>query len=437
MYLTKNRNSNYYTRISLPARLKALGYPSEIRFSLHTKNRSEAIDRSVMVLHIVRPWIKTQSSSPYSPESIQALRSRVKHLQNRSFNSTSTASRDTLKGVVPHKPKQLPEKANTTYLNDFLEFKEKSEIRYSSISLLKTRISHFIKLLDKPLKQLTYNDSLRYEDTLLNMKNSYKTKKEYLSATKQFCEWLRRKQVIATNPLASLMIKIPASAKAKPSSQRNRWSNTQLDTLFKHQNFTRVPDLDTDTQVMKENFWLPFLLLYTGARSGEICQLKTNDVYQKEGIWCIDINDKGDDRHLKSHYASRIVPLHSCLIELGFIDYVNNRVEHQQVNLFGFKPIGIDKDWSKSFALRFSKVLNQCGFIEKTRPTLHSLRHTFIDELQQASVEEYITSELVGHSKQTLTYGRYGKSIQLSVLSENIEKLRVCRWLRTLPSKSE
>ncbi|MFA0657490.1 DUF6538 domain-containing protein, partial [Vibrio sp. 10N.222.49.C12] len=51
MYLTKNRNSNYYTRISLPARLKALGYPSEIRFSLHTKNRSEAIDRSVMVLY--------------------------------------------------------------------------------------------------------------------------------------------------------------------------------------------------------------------------------------------------------------------------------------------------------------------------------------------------------------------------------------------------
>ncbi|MBE4145171.1 hypothetical protein HJ099_10875 [Vibrio parahaemolyticus] len=61
--------------------------------------------------------------------------------------------------------------------------------------------------------------------------------------------------------------------------------------------------------------------------------------------------------------------------------------------------------------------------MKKTRPTLHSFRHTFIDELQQVGVEEHVTSELVGHSKRNLTYGRYGKQLHISILSENIEKL--------------
>lgn len=79
-------------------------------------------------------------------------------------------------------------------------------------------------------------------------------------------------------------------------------------------------------------------------------------------------------------------------------------------------------DWSKAFALRFSKVLKQCGFTEKNCPTLHSFRHRFIDELQQAGIEEHVTSELVGHSKRSLTYGRYGKRLNLSVLIQSVEK---------------
>ncbi|KLI85644.1 hypothetical protein AAY62_08845 [Vibrio parahaemolyticus] len=427
MYIIKNRHSNYYTRIYLPKPLQLLGYPAEIRFSLLSKNRSEAIDRSVMVLHIVRPWISAQSESTLPEESIEALRNKIKELQGKRFNCAFNPLLASTKPITSNKATKAPAKTNTAYLGEFIAFKERSGIRNSSISLLKTRITHFILLLNKPLAALALADALRYEDTLLDMDNSYKTKKEYLSAAKQFCEWLRRKQVIVTNPLATSTIKIPSNSRSKPSSQRNRWSQKQLNVLFKHPNFAKIPDTETASQSMKENFWIPLLLLYTGARSGEICQLKTSDVYQNNGIWCIDINDKGQDRHLKSPYSQRIIPMHSRLIELGFVDYVKERRNLRQFNLFSFKPVGIDKDWSKGFAMRFSKVLGQCGFIEKARPTLHSFRHTFIDELQQVGVEEHVTSELVGHSKQNLTYGRYGKRLHISVLSESIEKLIIPR----------
>ena len=52
---------------------------------------------------------------------------------------------------------------------------------------------------------------------------------------------------------------------------------------------------------------------------------------------------------------------------------------------------------------------------------MYGLRHTFIDELQQADVAEHIVAELVGHSKQGITFGRYGKRVNLSLLREKIE----------------
>ncbi|WP_180772249.1 site-specific integrase [Vibrio parahaemolyticus] len=423
MYLTKNRNSNYYTRMSLPSRLKTLGYPSEIRFSLHTKDRSEAVDRSIMVLAIARPWISAQTASDAPEQSTQALKSSIRNLQQSHFIARSTPIKLNKQAKASPRTKSSPPRPNIAYLEDFLAWKEKEGIRYSSISLLRTRIRHFISLLKTPLKRLSTTDAVMFEDTLLSMDNSYKTKKEYLSAAKQFCEWLRRKQVIKINPLKPITIKVPSNARLKPSSQRTRWTKKQLDVLFKHVNFAKTPNFVTATQAQKEDFWIPLLALYTGARSGEICQLKASDIHQKEGIWCIDINDKGTNRHLKSVYANRLIPIHSRLIKLGFLDYVSERDNRRQVNLFSFTPIGIDNDWSKTFASRFSKVLKQCGFTQGKRPTLHSFRHTFIDELQQVGVEEHVTCELVGHSKSSLTYGRYGKRLNISLLSQSIEKI--------------
>ncbi|MGE6101911.1 hypothetical protein ACLH0B_22150, partial [Aeromonas salmonicida] len=57
------------------------------------------------------------------------------------------------------------------------------------------------------------------------------------------------------------------------------------------------------------------------------------------------------------------------------------------------------------------------------RPTIYGMRHTFIDELQQADVAEHIVAELAGHSKNGLTFGRYGKRVNIRLLNEKIQSL--------------
>ncbi|HEH9429036.1 TPA: hypothetical protein SIA32_004370, partial [Aeromonas sobria] len=84
-------------------------------------------------------------------------------------------------------------------------------------------------------------------------------------------------------------------------------------------------------------------------------------------------------------------------------------------------PSGQDADWSHNLVCRFQRHLTNAGIVGKGRPTIYGMRHTFVDELQQADVAEHIVAELVGHSKEGLTFGRYGKRVSIALLKAKIE----------------
>jgi integrase len=77
-------------------------------------------------------------------------------------------------------------------------------------------------------------------------------------------------------------------------------------------------------------FWLPHVLLFTGARINEICQVNPQtDIRQDlSSIWFIriteeegDEDDEGVTKSVKTG-TTREVPIHHALTELGFIKYV-------------------------------------------------------------------------------------------------------------------
>ena len=66
--------------------------------------------------------------------------------------------------------------------------------------------------------------------------------------------------------------------------------------------------------------WVPVLCAYTGARVSEVCQLRTQDVVQDEGIWCVKFAPEAGA--LKNASSERSVPLHPWIIERGFLEFV-------------------------------------------------------------------------------------------------------------------
>ncbi len=57
------------------------------------------------------------------------------------------------------------------------------------------------------------------------------------------------------------------------------------------------------------------------------------------------------------------------------------------------------------------------------RPTAYGFRHTFIDELKQKGVEESLVAQIVGHTHQSMTFGRYGKKYPMQKLATVIRSV--------------
>ncbi|MFV2950278.1 integrase, partial [Pseudomonas japonica] len=97
-------------------------------------------------------------------------------------------------------------------------------------------------------------------------------------------------------------------------------------------------ELKKRREVYPYQFWLPLLGLYTGGRLNELCQLDTEDVIEKEGVWAISMMDDELDRPLpkvlKNQSSRRVVPIHSELIRMGFLNFVTQAVKEGREKLF-------------------------------------------------------------------------------------------------------
>jgi integrase len=67
--------------------------------------------------------------------------------------------------------------------------------------------------------------------------------------------------------------------------------------------------------------WVPLVALFSGMRSGEICQLNKGDVIRKSGVWAFRVSAEGEGQYIKTEAAARLVPVHFELIACGFLEY--------------------------------------------------------------------------------------------------------------------
>lgn len=198
---------------------------------------------------------------------------------------------------------------------------------------------------------------------------------------------------------------------------------------FADQDLTRVfgrKEFSAQRKKQPGRYWIPLVLLYTGARREEIAQLSLTDIQQEKGVWFFDIApDEEGGKRLKNKASKRRVPVHSHLIALGLLDYVAAMKAREERQLFpllkkkekGRATVGdaVGKWFSRQ--LKAAKVTGH--------KTLHSFRHTAITHLTDAGVPQDMREILVGHASDTVhgkTY-THRESLSLPPLRSHIEKL--------------
>ncbi|MBY8308431.1 site-specific integrase [Vibrio fluvialis] len=189
------------------------------------------------------------------------------------------------------------------------------------------------------------------------------------------------------------------------TAEDKQYSHTELKTIFQSPLFTRnwqPPKADFGEAL----YWLPLLMLYTGARREELCQLRSKDVLQDKdtGIWYLWIQS-GEDQTVKTSNSIRKVPLHDDLIELGFIRYHQTlstssrlfpKLQPHPVNGYGH---AIGKAWAKYLKLEVK--------LESQASPSHGFRHTFKTLCREAGIETAVSDWITGHAATNVgaTYG--------------------------------
>ncbi|GAA0587110.1 hypothetical protein GCM10008942_40170 [Rhizomicrobium electricum] len=200
--------------------------------------------------------------------------------------------------------------------------------------------------------------------------------------------------------------------------KRRGFTPDELSTLFS--------ELSKLRDVRPTRFWVPAIAAYTGARAGEICQLRVEDVVEEQGVWCLNLTmfdargRRAIDKRLKTRSSERFVPLHPELLSSGLLTFLDTR--KNDVRLFPDLKQGPKGNYSHELSKWFAAFLDR---LKMKDPCLvfHSFRHGFRDACRDALIAQETAEALGGWTGENQAT-RYGDRGRVPVLAEAIARIK-------------
>jgi integrase len=186
-------------------------------------------------------------------------------------------------------------------------------------------------------------------------------------------------------------------------------------------------------------YFIPLIALYSGARQNEIAQLHLDDIYQADGgIWVMSINANTDEtatidlggievtkkmKSVKAAASKRIIPIHSAVINAGFIDYYSALKRQGGKRVFPELKWRQDTNWGGTVSKWFNNHLCDEANVTDSEVVFHSFRHLVLGRLKNMpDLHERFILAIGGH-EQKISFGLYGGEFRPSVLKPIIERL--------------
>ena len=275
---------------------------------------------------------------------------------------------------------------------------------------------------DKQPEDVTRSEIESYRDDLFGSGFKYKTVLKKVRFISTIFQVAVDKKILADNPASKIKIPQP-----RFSERRLPYEAQDLEKIFNSPLYTQQKRPKGGAG--EAAVWLPRLALYTGCRLEELAQLRIKDVCCEKGIWYLKITaettDKVQATQLKNTDSIRRIPIHSKILEAGFLVYHEKIKEGKNVRLFPeIKPSKdgkISGNWSKWWGRYARKEIG----IRDSNKVFHSFRHSFKDACREGDLSEELSDELTGHasSRGNTTARSYGRGFSLGKLKNAIERL--------------
>jgi integrase len=168
---------------------------------------------------------------------------------------------------------------------------------------------------DRSAASISPDEAQDWIRSLVGTRSASTVRKNWITASKTVFGWALEHKRVPRNPFAHVKITV---------QKKHRLRDTQAFLPDEWRIILRASlvttKLDTPDDAAKR--WVPWLCAYSGARPGEITQLRGGDVIERDGVHGLRITpDAGTVKNKKA----RVIPIHEHLIEQGFLQFVKNQ----------------------------------------------------------------------------------------------------------------
>lgn len=184
------------------------------------------------------------------------------------------------------------------------------------------------------------------------------------------------------------------------------------------------------TVAKRGRFWVPLLALFQALRCNEACQLETSDIFEEEGVPCINVTDESDDdgnkdgKSVKTSASKAKVPIHPMIVQMGFLEFVEDRRRAGDgSSLFPELPRKSDGSYADIFSKWFNRFLDKTFEGSPPKGTFHSFRHSFRDATRRAKLHPEIADRLGRWSSPTSVGRMYGHGFTMAELRAELAKV--------------
>lgn len=266
--------------------------------------------------------------------------------------------------------------------------------------------------------QVTPEDVIGFKDHRLAQVNprtgkaiSPKTVKDSdLAGLRAVFDWAVTNRRMASNPASGVTLKL---GKVQRRRAVKGFTDAEAEALLRHVMAQRRGQERSQTYAAKR--WVHWLCAYTGARVGEIAQLRREDVREEGGQWVITITP--DAGTVKTGEA-REAPLHPHLVEMGFPAFVQS-CKPGHLFLVPNKSTGDVLGPLQGVKNRLSELAREVVPDPNVQPT-HGWRHRFKTLARDVGMDPGVRDAIQGHSSDTVaeSYGDVSLKAKVAAIAK-------------------
>lgn len=232
----------------------------------------------------------------------------------------------------------------------------------------------------------------------------------YLATARAAFGWAVDNLRVAENPFAGVKVRL---AKRTSSREKGFLEREAVAILKASRNYAGSAREHASMTAAKR--WTPILAAYSGARIGELVQLRAEDVRRDGAIDFIRIAPEAGT--VKSGLY-RDVPLHSHIVESGFLDFVRS----VGTGPLFYKPSSRTKSLPGSVvAGRLAKWIRSLEVADQAVQPNHGWRHRMKTVGRELGLDPRVLDAIQGHAARTA--GEHYGDVTLKTKQVAIEKL--------------